>query len=230
MRVLRLSLALLVISLVLVIGCSGNSNPVAPNGESDSQLLIGNSFPVGVSECNSNGKPLAGYGALGLFEIHLNSDTLTGEIQSLRGTSLTDVLEVVDISNFLQVAPCFDCVHLSGIEINALGNLVVNIGIKHPFDAGNILESISGRNRGDLHVFNVEGLIVAESASTMNFTGIGAQVGGFQLLNADGYSAYLDGVLDDVFTTTATIHPYKLHFDDYSAGNFDAGNPMGFQS
>jgi hypothetical protein len=219
-----------IISLILIIGCSGGSNPVAPSGTTNSQLKSFDTFPVGVSDFDSNGKPLAGYGALGLFEIHLDAESLTGDIQSLRKASLPDVLEVVDISNFLQVAPCFDCVRLSGVEINGDGNLVATIGIRHPFEAGDTFKPISGRNRGDLHVFNVEGLVVAEAISTTSFAGIGAQVGGYKLLNADGYSPYLDGVLDDVFNTTATIHPYKLYFDDYSAGNFDAGNPMGFYS
>jgi hypothetical protein len=45
-----------------------------------------------------------------------------------------------------------------------------------------------------------------------------------------GFSSYLDKAWDEFYTTDATIHPYITHFDDYSAGNFDASNPMGFES
>ncbi len=221
---------LVIISLILVIGCSGGSNPVAPIGALDSQSVSYNSFPVGVSDLDADGNPLAGYGALGLFEIHLDCESLTGDIQSLRKASLPDVLEVVDITNFLQVAPCTDCARIGAISADTDGNIVLSMGIKHPFDAGNPMEPISGKNRGDLHIFNVEGLVVVDSDVTVDFAGIKEQVADFDMINADGYSPYLDDALDGIYPTTATIHPYKLHFDDYSAGNFDGGNLMGFES
>jgi hypothetical protein len=212
-------------------GCSKGEFPTVPGQDegtiSDSQ----SSFPVGVSEYDQNGDPAAGYGALGLFQVHVDSETLTGEMTSLRNMSSTDVLEIVDITNFLMVFPCNDCVELKSIEMNSDRNLVLKIGIRHPFSAGNSEAPITGRNRGDLHVFNIEGTIVAESNSSTNFAGIGKVVDNFKLLNADGYSSYLDNALDiDVLQTTANLHPYILHFADYSAGNFSASNEMGFQS
>jgi hypothetical protein len=84
---------------------------------------------------------------------------------------------------------------------------------------------------GDLHVFNVEGIIAMQDGSTSNFPTIGKTIATSRLVNASGYSPYLDSVLDDgVFETDADIHPYILHFADYSSGNFDASNPMGFDS
>jgi hypothetical protein len=78
-------------------------------------------------------------------------------------------------------------------------------------------------------VFNVEGTVVSNTTG-ITFVGLGETTAGFTLVNADGYTPYLDTVLDDIYPTDATVHPYILHFDDYTAGNYDASNPMGFES
>ena len=206
-------------------GCSGSDIPTSP----EPMAFDADGFlPVGVSDYDSNGNPLAGYGSLGLFEIHVNIETLEGEITPFRTTASADVLEIVDITNFLQVAPCTECVKLRSIALDADENLVLSIGIKHPFNAGDSGAPISGRNRADLHVFNVEGTILASTANVDIFSGLNQGVGSFTLVNADGLSAYLNIPL--LPFTLNSIHPYKLHFDDYSSGNFSANNPMGFQS
>ncbi len=220
--------ACLFVCVLFLLGCSSGNTPVVPDNESIG-LYSSSSLPVGVSSLFPDGSPAAGQGALGLFQVHIEENSLTGEMTSIRKASLTDVLEVVDITNFLQMAPCSDCAKLESISLDADGNLVVSIGIKHPFEAGDPLKPITGKNRGDLHVFNIEGTIVSDITGT-SFTGLCETTAGFTLVNADGYSGYLDGVLDDIYPTDATVHPYILHFDDYTAGNFDASNPMGFDS
>ena len=208
-------LILLTIFLTIIYGCSGGSSPSTPDFPSGTQADTYSSLPVGVTGFDAEGNPSEGYGFLGIFEVNVEPETLTGTISSLREASSTDVVEVVDISNFLQVTPCIDCVVIDSIELNSQSNVVVNIGIKHPFPAGDPAKPISGKNRADLHVFNIEGLVVANSDTTMAFNGIGETASGFQLVNADGYSPYLDSSLDEIFNTEATIHPYILHFDDY---------------
>ena len=219
-----------VLLFVLFAGCSGSSNPTTPNDLSSENRHGISVLPLGVSEVDEKGIPISGYGTLGIFEVSIDTQSMQAEINSLRNTSSTDVLEVVDITNFLLLSPCTDCVKIEGVEFNADGNVVVYIGIKHPFPPGNPLLPPTGRNRADLHVFNIEGLVVAEAASSVNFSMIGEIAGDFRLVNSDGYSPYLDNVLDDIFTTTASIHPYILHFDDYSSGNYDPLCPTGFQS
>ncbi len=222
----RLSLFICFFTACLIFsGCSGSNISTAPGVTAfDSTDLALD----GVSDFDANGKPLAGCGSLGLFEIHVNVETLEGEITPFRTTASADVLEIVDITNFLQVAPCTECVKLRSIALDSDENLVLSIGIKHPFGAGDAGELISGRNRADLHVFNVEGTILASTANVDIFGGLNQGVGSFTLVNADGLSSYLNIPL--LPFTLNSIHPYKLHFDDYSSGNFDANNPMGFQS
>ena len=216
---------------LLMAGCiSGGGNPVVPLTGNNLPDMSYESLSVGVSDYDANSNPVAGYGALGIFSVHVDKDTLTGDMTPLRETASTDVLEVVDITNFMQMAPCSDCAKLMSIEIDADNNLVLKIGIKHPFPAGDPLKPPTGKNRADLHVFNVEGLIISDGLGTTTLPGMGVTVGNVGLINADGYSPYLDGVLDDIYPTVADVHPYVLHFDDYTAGNYDASNPMGFAS
>jgi hypothetical protein len=217
-----LYLFLITIIVISFTGCSGSESPVHPE-------TVYTSLPVGISDMGSDGIPAGGSGALGIFNLHVDAANLNAQLTPLRQTELTDVLEVVDITNFLRLAPCVDCAKIKSVALDSDGNLVVSIGIKHPFNPGDPLKPISGRNRGDLHVFNVEGIVVSNSSGT-GFPGINAGISGVNLINADGYTGYLDNSLDEIFPTDATVHPYVLHFDDYSSGNFDASNPMGFES
>jgi hypothetical protein len=225
-----ISFIVIVVSFVLT-GCSaGDRTPPLP-GEpfADNYESIGPTA-VGVSDYDTTGNPSGGVGTLGLFSVHVNPTDLTGEMSSLRKGSLTDVLETVDITNFMTLSPCSDCAKLHSISINTDGNIVLSIGVRHPFPAGDFLKPVSGKNRGDLHVFNVEGYVISDGVSTGNYPGIGETTGGYKLVNADGYSAYQDQAWDEFYPTESTIHPYIMHFDDYSQGNFDASNPMGFES
>jgi hypothetical protein len=168
---------------------------------------------------------------MGLFTLYLDKSNANAELAPLRSSAITDTLEVVDITNFLQLSPCKDCVKISGVGLDSDNNLVVTIGIKHPFDAGDSSEPITGKNRGDLHVFNVEGIVASQDDSSTGFSELGMSIASAKLLNASGYTGYLDAALDeDILQTNANLHPYILHFAYYSAGNFDASNPMGFAS
>ncbi len=227
----RLSLTFPAIALIMIIGCSSHgTSPVTPDEQPSNSFTNGN-INAGISEYLPDGRPAGGVSVLGLYNVHVDTKNLTGEIVPARNGSLEDVLEVVDISGFMSVAPCTDCVKLQSISLNSDGNIVLSIGLKHPFMPGNPAMPITGKNRADLHVFNIEGVIVSDGGTTpIVFSSIGETIGNFFLTNADGYSPYLDDMLDGILNTTATIHPYILHFDDYSSGNFSASNPNGFQS
>ncbi len=212
--------------IILLGGCSGNHSQIT---QPEMQIDNEHSFAVGVTDRFSDNSPAGGVGMLGLFNLSIDPSNVTASLAPVRQAALTDVLEVVDITNFLTLAPCTDCVKLKSVSIDPDGNPVLSIGIKHPFPPGDPLKPITGQNRADLHVLNVEGIVVSNSPTT-NFPSINAHVSGMHLINADGFSGYLDNSLDDIFPTDATIHPYKLHFDDYSTGNFNESNPMGFES
>jgi len=226
MRRLYLMLPTIIIFMFSIIGCSIADNPLESSAYPKEKPSF-DCLPVGISDYSPDGSIAGGTGTLGLFNLLIDSSNLTAELTSLRKGSLKDVLEVVDITNFLQLAPCTDCAKIKSVSLDADSHLVVSIGIRHPFDVGNPLEPITGLNRADLHVFNVEGIVVTDTIGT-SFPDLGETTSGLKLLSADGYTDYLDDSLDEIFPTDASVHPYVLHFDDYSAGNFDAGNPMGF--
>ena len=224
---------LLILSIMLVYaGCSSGATPIAPFGmdqDANQTGISSGNMPVAVIDRFPDGSPASGYGFTGLFSMHLDKTVVSAELTALRATSTTDVLEVVDITNFLSLAPCTDCARIQSVSLDTDDNLVVSIGLKHPFVAGDPLKPISGKNRADLHVFNVEGVIVSNAVG-VPFAGLGNTIADVNLVSVDGYTSYLDTPLDDIYPTDATIHPYVLHFDDYTSGNFAAENLMGFES
>jgi hypothetical protein len=219
----RIHLLILIILALIITGCSSASlNPSIPSNNT-SQLT------VAVSDLSPDGTPLGGVGTLGLFQVTVDTMNLKAELAPIRTLASADVLEVVDMTNFLQLAPCTDCVDIRSVSLDDDGNLVLSIGIKHPFPAGDMFKPISGRNRGDLHVFNVEGTIISETTG-QSYSALGTSLSDAGLLNADGFSPYLDPMIDQFYPTEANVHPYITHFDDYSTGNYDPLNPMGFES
>jgi hypothetical protein len=212
--------------IILAAGCSGNSTQITA---SEFPITGIHSLPIGVTDLFPDGSPSGGSGQLGLFNITIDPENLYASLEPVRQVALADVLEDVDITNFLRMAPCNDCVKIRSVTLDSDNHVVLSIGIKHPFPAGDSFKPISGRNRGDLHVFNIEGIVVSDSAG-QSFPNLGNSLSAVNLVNADGYTGYLDNSLDSIFPTSATIHPFILHFDDYSAGNFNPSNPMGFES
>ena len=230
MKVEKILTSIVVAALVAVfIGCSGSGEtPVSQNLQLNSDNI--SNYPmVGVSDWDSSGEALEGMGAIGLFNLHIDPVITSVELTPLRESALTDVLEVVDITNFLTLTPCIDCVRIESIALDTDSNMILSIGIKHPFDAGNQSNPITALNRADLHVFNVEGIVIS-NVEAFDFPKTGEKIADFNLVNSDGYTGYLDKSFDMFYPTDATVHPYILHFDDYSRGNFSASNPMGFAS
>ena len=208
---------LTLLALATILSCAHAGHPTAPPPANPGRL------PVAI---DADG---IATGALGVFTLHLDAVQGTASLTPLRRGNSTDALETVDITNFLTQAPCTDCAKVMGIHFDSQQHVVVRIGIRHPFPAGDPMAPIQGANRGDLHVFNVEG-IVFDDGPSQAFPGIGQVIAAPHFIDPDGYTGYLDGVIDPIHATGATIHPYRLHWADYSNGNFDPSYPMGFLS
>ena len=214
--------------LLFSISCSGSSPVDTPSAENINNLDFDSSLLI--SDRDTNGSPVGGTGLLGVFQAHIDIKTLRGDFTPIRTTASEDVLEVVDITNFLLLAPCFDCINFKSVSMNSDNNLVLEIGIKHPFRAPDLLYPPTAQNRADLHVFNVEGIIILEgdASDTTACQYMEITVGPVVLANADGYSPYLDSVIDPIYPTAANVHPYILHFDNFTKGNFFRANECGF--
>lgn len=223
-----LSVLLITVALnMFLFGCSSGT-PAIPADENSN--IDNFKAPVLVSEWDSSGKPRGGMGLLGAFILNIDTNELSCEISPIRSANLIDSLEVIDITNFLEIVPCRDCVRIGSIGIDSDNHLILSIGIKHPFPKGNPLEPLSGRNRIDLHVFNVEGLfaLTEPSLPIKHFINLDVEIAQKGLLNASGYSTYLDEYLETIVETQANAHPYMLHFRDYTQGNFSGFSDTGF--
>jgi hypothetical protein len=232
-------LSLIILGITLV-GCSANqNNPLTP-GDSDNYTSTIGSIgysPVLASDFDKDGNPTGGVGTLGYY--HGEIDPVSGSVifEPIRNTAsaLPDSL-TVDITNFLTKVPCLDCAKMKGINIDSEGNAILKIGIKHPFPAGRQSEAPSSTNRLDLHLFSVRGFIVSDGVlggPTKIFPHLGQlEVGGWRLLNASGYSSEFDAKWDNIagHETHSHLHPFILHFDDYSIGTYNKAHASGFNN
>ena len=118
MQPLKLSFfALLILISGLVFGCSHGESPITRDAN---PLMIGgiNPFPIGVSDWGDDGSPIAGMGLMGLFNLNIDIVNMSASMEPVRNSALTDVLEVADITNFLQLAPCTDCVKIKSVSLD----------------------------------------------------------------------------------------------------------------
>lgn len=214
------------LTMLFFAGCSQSDQSPVSLPQSDS---INTDLPIADSAFKPAG-PISGEEVWGLYEGVLNVETLDASITPLRSLSsgTKDSVEV-DLTSFLLGTPCNNCVEVKSVSLDVDSNPVVEIGIRHPFAAGDPLNPPSAANRLDLHVFNVRGFIISDGIETPTiFTSASKTVGGFELLNADGLSGEFDPYWDNYLSTTSNLHPYVLHFDDYSQGNYDPLNENGF--
>ena len=113
-----ISLITTIIVIILLGGCSGNNNQFTqPGMQIDGELT----FQVGVTDRFPDNSPAGGVGMLGLFDLSIEPSTVTASLIPIRQAALTDVLEVVDITNFLKMAPCTDCVKLQSVMLESDG-------------------------------------------------------------------------------------------------------------
>lgn len=211
----------LLFTLLFQISCSTNT-PTTPSNTIDCSSDF--NLPVLISSRNIDGNPTDGIGMLGAYFVNVETNPLSCELVPVRNASTIDSLEVIDITNFLSYVPCRDCIKISNIGFDEDNQIVMTIGIKHPFDIGDPLEPVTGKNRIDLHIFNIEGILILKGGTSgtkdfLNHNKI--KLGG--LANPSGYTGYLDPYLDNIMPTIANLHPYILHFDNYDDGNYMPG-------
>jgi len=211
-------------------GCSkGIDSPLTPDNitqgiKSPSTAL--DNLPIAFSDSLPDGGS-TGIGALGVFDVNLDPVELTADISSLRTGSAIGDSYIVDISNFLSITPCADCVKIDSISINTDENIVVRFAIRHPFKAGNLGEPPSAINRLDLHVFDVFGILHFPGES-VTFPLSGKVLSPVRLVNADGYTDRFDERIDLFFPTEGDLHPYKVMALDPCNGNYDPSSELGF--
>lgn len=201
---------LIITALTLIlIGCSGGGNtPVNPgpiDGQTDSEPV------VYISEDILEGSSLPMI--FGIYEVSLDATTMTGDIRPVRNLSALGDSVMVDVTPFLSITPCSNCMKIKSIGLSPENYLEVTFQTKHPFEPG---------KRLDLHVFDPRGIIVTGYNPTqfsrlrIDLDGDGSYEspaeGNIDLVvNADGYTSFYDAVVEDFtgYNVAGNISPFK---------------------
>ena len=219
----NLILFILIPVMMIFLGCSGN-NPALPedNGE--------NSTPASDKTNSSAWYP----GVFGVWKIHLDKINLSAEIVPSRNSRKIGDIFDSDLSQFLTVSPCADCLAITKVIMDSDYNLRINFRMRHPFNNLNA--------RPDLHGFDVR-LIFITPAQFSQFPDIkvmkpdgteeGASPGLYYLLNADGWTSHYDDLVTDEryfiggTDVPGNINPFLRYFEDYTVSDFDPFHPDG---
>ncbi|MEO7995787.1 MAG: PKD domain-containing protein, partial [bacterium] len=140
---------------------------------------------------------------------------------------------MVDINNYMGGALCSDCVRPGAVRRPnpANPNLIeVTFEARHPIPLPAQGGSPAPKDRLDLHVHDVQALVVSEgnqlfNAKTKLIRGDSVlsnpvRLNPSFLVNPDGFSSHLDPDIDNFYPTNANVHPYKIFFQNGANGNY----------
>lgn len=229
---------LMILFLAFISSCSGGGS-VAPDATGNDTASSFDSLPY-LPTSDLNGQGSNGYGVLGAYEINLDVENLTGTVSGLRSSRGIGDHFIVNISDFLLISPCVDCLIIDEVKVDEGGYLIVTFGLDHPYDLP-LPDSPGYLNRKDLHLFDVQGIVFmnrpdeVESAGLREFPATRSDIDGLShtsdktikmdsehfLVDAYGYNTTLDEVIDDIYPTEFNAHPFKLFFEYPFEGNFN---------
>jgi hypothetical protein len=234
MRNILSLIAILLVSVVLS-ACSKTSNPVTTPG---SEMSMGTETPGTVSIGNGvDSSKTDTRGVFGMWKVHVDPVALTAEIIPARKAQAIGLIVDADLSQFLFVNPCSDCLMIPKVFIDGYGNLGLEVRMKHPFP--------NAASRPDLHGFDVRAIFITTQDEPSIYPDIkvmrpGAveedaqaqnQYGSLQ--NADGFTSHYDElVTDERYFIGGTdipgnLNPYLRFFENYSDATFDPSVPTG---
>jgi hypothetical protein len=232
-------LVLLSLALIFMIGCSsGRMLPVMPSDNGENESPADSTVNVVPSQASdvlfASGDGRQGYKAFGIFEVVIDPKTLTVEVAPTRKTSAIGTTFDADLTQFLTVSPCMNCLKIDGIRMVDVNQVEVGFAIKHPF--------ADITKRPDLHGFDVRGIILANGNENFPLTNVAlnestevaARANSDLLANPDGYTHHFvelandPNYFDPPKLYDATINPYKNYFIDVSTPTFNPNNPSGY--
>lgn len=223
-------LATLISTLTLIslfLGCSGNSIPVVPGESQDTSSVS----PMSTASPNDRAYP----DVLGAWKVLLDMDNMNAEIVPARNATKIGDYYDADLSQFLMVSPCENCLSITGIQVAPDKNIHLRIQMRHPF--ANIT------SRPDLHGFDVRAIFIVPSPDfvtvPLEVTGLGgttedARISTGFILNPDGYTSHFDELIDDTRyfmdseDAPADLNPYLRFFESATMGTFDPHSPTGY--
>ena len=221
----------LICLIFIFASCSNASNPTTPSTSIlPNQQEITSEMP---GDLISDGKPLnPTHGVFGIWRVRIDTANMTAEIVPARNAQAIGNIFDADLSQFLEVSPCANCLTIPRVYLDGYQNLNMVVRMKHPF--GNIA------TRPDLHGFDVRGIFILPSDTTnadikvMRPAGVEEDASySTQLLNADGYTSHFDELASDAryfiggTDVIGNLNPFLRFFEDYSTPPFDPHAPAG---
>jgi hypothetical protein len=231
------SLIFFLISMMFLtlVSCSSGSTPTNSLDLNEPQSDISHFLPYAPIISHSVDGTTTYQGAFGVWKISIDTRTLTAEIIPARNAMAIGNIFDADLSQFLTVSPCENCLMIGRVNLDDYGMLNVQFGMKHPFS--NIAA------RPDLHGFDVRGILIVPSDLGTTYPTItltrpdgteeAAQPSTGVILNADGYTSHFDEICTDtryfMYTTDVpgNLNPFLRFFEDYNMPAFDPLNPSG---
>ena len=169
---------------------------------------------------------IAGTAALGMYQVMIDTDGMSCEIVPLRVSSFVPKEYEVDLTNTLTTTFCKDCFKITSIGLAGNGNILLDVSVRHPFPKVTSIPPPPGQ-RPDLHVFDVQGIIVKDGSQS--FTRSKIILNPTFVRNPDGFTTAFDKYIDYMSpvepATTANAHPFKiLSIGNYVIPGDDIGN------
>jgi len=181
--------------MLVSFGCSANQNPV-----------IVNETPfTGVSDLD---RPVGLTGIMGVYDVTVNTKDLTAELTPKRANSIGESW-LVSGTAFFDVAPCANCLKLSGIELKN-ENISLTFTVRHPFEKGDTGQAPWTTNRLDLDVFDLAAMIHPLNVSVHRWDIALEEAYDDFVENADGYNQDLFFVLTNEYSNL----PFVMVIDE----------------
>ena len=231
-------LLIVLIFAMIQSSCSGgNKSPVIPSNDTDvnapisgGELVITNASDVLYTDASR----ATAYKAFGIYQVVLDPKSLTAEITPSRKSQSIGMTFDSDLTQFLTVSPCTDCLGIYGIRLIPPDQVEIGFAVKHPF--------ADITKRPDLHGFDVRGIVLAKG--NWNFpltqvaldatTNAAARANVTLVANPDGYTHHFDELASDPNyfdpprNYDANINPFRRYFTNGNITTFDPNNPSGY--
>jgi len=222
---------------VIVSACSGgNGNPVAPSDNSNDMTSVTNEeFKTTIASdvLYTGSSRETAYKAFGIFQVTVDPQSLTAEIVPSRKAQAIGMTFDSDLTQFLTVSPCANCLQVDGIKLIPLDQVEVGFSVKHPF--------ADITKRPDLHGFDVRGIVLAKGNYNFPLTQVAidestnaiARANVSLVANPDGYTHHFDELaadpnyFDPPRNYDANINPFRSYFVDGGTPAFSPLNPDG---
>lgn len=227
---------LLPLLLLLIISCSSNTFPVIPDENDITLIPVKNHNSIADTFYNpTDENPYRN--VFGAWRIHIDKNNLNAEIIPARNAKAIGNIFDSDLSQFLTVSPCANCLAISNVQLYSWRysslNILIDFRMIHPFS--NIA------TRPDLHGFDVRLIFVTPPLADFpdiqvmmpDGTEQNANVSNGIVQNPDGYTSDFDWLVTDEryfvggTDVAGNLNPYIRFFDDYSTAEFDPHAPSG---